>query len=84
MNDLRKLVFEMLQDAESAPSAVVLTYSFAFNIKETPDNVVEMAYNRSEGANDTLVEAMLRWMSDEQVEALKKDMIDYAAEQMLE
>lgn len=76
-------VRDLLEEHESAPSAVNLVMAFLLGVNEIPDSFCDLAYNCSEGLNDSFRDSMLNYMSDESLRALHRELLDIAVEKEL-
>ena len=77
-------VSEFLEDHESAPSAWCLVKSFHDDIDSVSDADVSMAYERSEGVNDTERDVMLNALTDVQLMGLAATIIEISMEKFEE
>lgn len=75
-------ITEFLDSHESAPSAWVLVKSFHDNIEEVSDADMDLAYNRSEGANDSEREVMLNNLTPTQLMELSALIIEISLEKL--
>ncbi len=82
MSNLLKQVSEFLDQNESAPSAWCLVRSYYLGVDETPDAEVNIAYERSEGVNDSEREDMLKKLSAQQLADLAALCLEIAIEKI--
>jgi hypothetical protein len=73
-----------LDNHESAPSAWCLVKSFHANVQMVSDADCDMAYNRSEGLNDSERDLMIDSMTDDQLMGLAAMIVEISNEKLNE
>lgn len=84
MSNLRNQVEAFLDSHESAPGAWCMVRAFLLDVPCVDDAEMQMAYERSEGVNDTERNAMLRQLSPQQLQDLAADCLEISLEKIAE